>query len=329
MKLRLAMPLLVVVLVGLTGCLSMDVAMLINPPLTERELEPAEGFTSNRILLLDLNGFVTSEAEGTFGKVNTCSPDFVRAVLKQAENDHRIKALVLRIDSPGGEVTASDLIYHELRAFRERRGIPVIASVMGMGTSGAYYIACAGDEIYVHPTSIVGSIGVIAFFPNLEGLANKIGYEHTVIKSGDLKDMTDPLKPMKPEVRTILQQTIDSMYERFVEVVAAGRPGLGGAENVRKLADGRIYTPQQAVKHRLVDGVCYLPDAIAAAKKAAGIRDARVVTYAYSQRRDLTIYSPAAAAKGLDFKLVDLNVDHLAGLTRAGFYYLWQPNGID
>ncbi len=310
-------------LVG-TGCMSIDIKSLLTPSLKERVVEPAR--TRNKILLLDIRGVIMSgEAEGPFSVVTRCTPEGVKAELALAERDKEIKAVVLRIDSPGGDVTASDVIHHEISAFKERTGIPVYASILGLGASGGYYIACAADRIFVHPTTVTGSIGVIAVFPKLRAMADKIGYDQRVFKSGDMKDMGSVLQEMSPEEAAVVQQIVNTLYEQFLAVVAESRPGIE-AEALRGLADGRVFTAPQAVDHRLVDGVAYLPEVLTLVKSAAGVEKAKVVAYVYGGGDDTNIYS-GSAARGRQQLLGGLHVDlgALVPETRTGFFYLWSP----
>ena len=153
----------------LCGCASVDLLSVLQPKLREVTLQQSEHgrFRSNRILLLDVSGIIASRPPGFFSLVDRCDPDTVKAVLTKAERDPRVKAVVLRIDTPGGAVSPTDTIYHELCEFRRRTGRPVLAAIMGIGCSGGYYIAAAADRIYASPSAVTGSIGVIATFPRL------------------------------------------------------------------------------------------------------------------------------------------------------------------
>ncbi len=310
----------------LSGCVWVDMASLLSPSLEEVTLQKAERFTLNKILLVDIRGFIASQPPGRFYQQERCVPDAVKAALNKAEQDERIKAVILRIDTPGGGVTATDMIHHEIRAFKERTGRPVVAAIMGVGCSGGYYIANAADRIYAHPTSVTGSIGVLACFPDLHGLAGKVGYEQTVIKSGPMKDMGNPLRTMPEEEQAIFQQMVDTMYGQFLDRVVAGRSGFTSREQLKPVADGRIYTARQALELKLIDRIAYLDEVIREVKREAGLRDAHVVAYQRGLNDDATIYSAAAAPRGLP-GMVNVDLSALLGSTRAGFYYLWQPGG--
>ncbi len=309
---------------SLSGCVTVDLESLVRPRLQEHVVEKAREKTRDKILLIDVSGILSSRP-GRFGFIPRTTPGEIKTALNRAELDKNIKAVILRVDSPGGEVTASDMIHQELVRFKARTGLPVYASIMGLGASGGYYVSTAADKIYAHPTTVTGSIGVIARFPKVKKLADKVGYEEVIIKSGKLKDLAHPLKDMSEEERKILEDMISELFDRFLDVCVAGRPGLGSREEVRALADGRIYTARQAKKHRLIDDISYLPDVIARIKKAAGLRYAHVVTYRYGRGSDLNIYARGGASVGDKPPLVHLDLGRLFGSGRAGFYYLWLP----
>lgn len=313
--------LLVPAFVLASGCVTVDLEGLVHPRLTERRIQEAERRTRDKVLLLDLRGII-AEREARMGPDRT-TPETFKAALNRAAKDNRIKAVVVRVDSPGGWVTASDVIHQELKRYKARAKVPVYASIMGLGASGAYYVSTAADRIYAHPTSVVGSIGVIARFPKVRGLADKVGYDEVILKTGELKDMGHPLKDMPEEARRILQATIEEMFDRFLGVCARGRPGLGSKEAVRPLADGRIFTARQALENKLIDGVGYLEDVIGRVKKAAGIRHAHVVTYRRGGGAESNIYSKAAERPPVPSLHVDLG--GALGGASPGFFYLWLP----
>ncbi|MEK6694730.1 MAG: signal peptide peptidase SppA, partial [Nitrospirota bacterium] len=247
----------------------------------------------------------------------------VKEELTMAAEDGQIKALLLRINSPGGTVTASDVIYHELTAFKARRKIPIVAVIMDVGASGGYYVASAADRIVMHPTSVTGSVGVIMLRVNAEGLLQKIGVEANAIKSGSKKDIGSPFRPMSEEEREIFQVMINGFQARFLEVVTKARSGLT-PERLKLIADGRVLTGPQAVQLGLADQTGYLDDGIAAARQLAGVADARVIIYARPGAYKHNIYSSASGPSTLE-SLANLDV---MGLVRGGtpqFLYLWMP----
>ncbi|OLB03962.1 MAG: signal peptidase [Nitrospirae bacterium 13_2_20CM_62_7] len=303
----------------LSGCITINLLPGAGP-LEEKQLS---GSGTYKVLMVELSGLISSrESEGLVEQPNPVA--HLKEELTRAANDSKVKALVVRINSPGGTVTASDVLYHELRAFKEKRKIPVIASIMDVGASGGYYVAVAADKIMVHPSSVTGSLGVIMLTVNARGLLEKIGLEATAVASGPKKDMGSPFRTMTDEERAIFQGVIDSFYQRFLSVIQEGRRNLT-PEEIRKLADGRIYSGEQAKALGLVDSVGYLDDAIELAKRQAGLTDARVVVYRRPGEYRNNIYSRVleggsgwTALSGLD----------LMAIVRGGtpqFMYLWMP----
>jgi protease-4 len=281
------------------------------------------GTGKDKVLLMDISGVISSENKDGFYS----SPGMLATVkeeLERAGKDERVKAIVVRINSPGGTVTASDIIYHELKNFKTGRKIPVVASIMDVGASGGYYIASAADAVLAHPSSVTGSIGVIMLTVNARGLLEKVGVETNAVTSGPRKDMGSPFRAMLPEERAIFQGVIDGFYQRFLQVVQEGRPGLSG-DLIKKLADGRIYSGDQAKASGLVDDIGYLDDAVELAKKKAGLTEARVVTYRRPGEYQNNIYSRIMGPGPTLSTLANLD---LLSMVRGGspqFMYLWMP----
>src|SRR5438445_9901908 len=224
--------------------------------------------------MMDIYGVISEK--GSSNRLSE-SEDLVARIKEEltlAAEDSRIKALLLRINSPGGTVTASDVIYHEISEFKAKQKVPVVAVIMDIGASGGYYVAVAADRIIAHPTSVTGSVGVIMLRVNAEGLLQKIGVEAGAMKSGAKKDIGSPFRPMSEEERAIFQSMINGFQSRFLEVVTKGRKALP-TDQLKLIADGHVLTGPQAVQFGLVDQVGYLDDGIAAAKKLAGLADAR------------------------------------------------------
>lgn len=306
----------------MAGCVAVDVTSLLEMnKLEEVTVQKAKSWiTLSKVLMIDVSGMIIEEAGGLFGGI-TCTPMFMKAVLNKAEDDSDIRAVILRIDSPGGTVGASELIAREVAQFRKRTGIPVHAQINGLGCSGAYYIAAACDRINIQPSAISGSIGVIAMFPKYRRLADKIGFEQVVIKSGKLKDIGSGMRDMTEEERAVLQGVIDENYQGFLSWILQHRPQVGDREALVKIADGRIYTAKQAVEQKLADRICFLDETIEGAIAAAGLSDAEVVTYGYSESEDANIYSPSTLASPLR---LNVNLPQPVN-ARNGFYYLWLP----
>lgn len=208
-----------------------------------------------------------------------------------------VQALVLRVESPGGGVAASQEIHDYLTRIKDS-GIPIVVSMGAVAASGGYYISCPADSIIANPGTLTGSIGVIMSFSNLEELFGKIGVDFDVIKSGKFKDTGSWSRPMTDEERAMLQATIDDIHSQFVEAVASGR-GMT-TDNVAALADGRIFSGRQALEAGLVDGLGTLEDAIATAGRMAGIEgEPRVQEPVKSKRLTLLDLLTSAASQVL------------------------------
>lgn len=325
--LALMRPIALVLVIGLAlaGCsvISVDLTPRIRP-LTE---ETVEGRGTAKILLMDLSGFISEESVSpglTIGPQPARVPTLVRIreELKKAGKDGDVRALVLRINSPGGTVTASDIIYREIEAFKERKKIPVVTVMMDLGASGGYYVALAGDTIVAHPTTVTGSIGVIMLTVNAQGLLEKIGVSASAIKSGPRKDMGSPFRQITDEERAIFQSVIDELQRQFVAKVAERRKLP--LDSVRQLADGRIYTAEQALAAKLIDQIGYMEDAIRTARRAAGVQEARVIVYHRPREYRATYYAQAAASEPrLDAALSQFMT--LMGGFGPRFMYLWWP----
>jgi protease-4 len=294
-------------------------------PLQEKTVD---GEGRDKVLLVDVREVITDlPTKRALGLVKEESTvDRLQSVLAKAEDDDRVKAVVLRINSPGGGVTASDVIYGELRRFKQERRVPVIASLGDLAASGGYYVACAADRIVAHPTTVTGSIGVILMNVNLEGMLGKIGVRAETFKAGEHKDLLSPFRGASEEERQIVQRILDGLHARFVAIVRESRPKLDRAR-LAELTDGRILDAEQALQAGLVEQIGDLRAAIAAAREAAGIEQARVVVYHRPGEQPENIYSPSGQ---VSLQVNVLPVD-LAGLAGSGprFMYLWAPRLVE
>jgi protease-4 len=213
------------------------------------------GFGS-KVAVIDLSGEIVD------------SQDFIRQLKKWNDNSS-IKAIVIHINSPGGDVAASQEMYREIRKAREKSGKPIIASLASVAASGGYYVACAADTIVANPGTLTGSIGVILSFPTAKKLLDKIGVSWETIKSGELKDVGNFARPMSPEDARMLQAVIDDTYQQFIEAVAEGRNRP--KEQIYPLADGSVFTGRQAYNLGLVDTLGSFEDAVSIAGQMAGL----------------------------------------------------------
>lgn len=313
----------IALIVLLNGCANLEIPLL--QPLGELRERTIEGEGSAKLLLMDITGFISEKERSGALRERPSMVAEVKEALRKAEKDRDVAGVILRINSPGGTVTASDIILHELLAFKARRKVPIYACIMGIGTSGGYYIATAADEISAHPTAITGSIGVIVMRFNVEGLMGKIGVSEKTVKSGEKKDLFSPFRPATPEEEKIMQDIINSLHKRFVDIVLA-RPGAPLTRpEVEKLADGRIYTADQAAAARLIDRIGYLDDTVAAMKKKLNLKEARVVAYFRPGSYRGTIYSGSSPETPVMFNLININADGVDLLTGTQFMYLWEP----
>jgi len=218
-----------------------------------------------------------AEESGLFGRF-TDPVGEVLACIQNASQDESVMAIILEVDSPGGEVTASDLIYKALLDFKQARpGRKVVALFENVAASGAFYIAMAADAIIAHPTTLTGSIGVLISALNAKALGDKIGVRDVTIKSGANKDLLNPLRDTTEEERALLQQVVDEMHDRFVSLVAKGRNLDESA--VRPLADGRILTARQALAARFVDEIGYWDDAVRRTAQLVGAPEIKIFKY--------------------------------------------------
>jgi protease-4 len=287
-------------------------------PLREHVLA---GEGRDRVLLIDLSGEISdqeSERLGVVAREGTVS--LVDAALRAAEKDKRVKAVILRVNSPGGTVTASDILYTRLMAFKAERQIPLYAVIMDIGASGAYYASLAADQIIAHPTAVVGSIGVIFQSVSLAGLLGKVGVTNQTVKTGEMKDLGSPLTTMSAEQREIVEKLIGEMHQRFVGLVRERRPTLT-AEMDRVMRDGRVFSAGQALAGGLVDDVDYLEGAIERAKRAAGLGTATVIEYRQPDDYARGIYARGGTSP-LQVNLLNLETPRSAA---PRFLYQWIP----
>ncbi|MCX8071991.1 MAG: signal peptide peptidase SppA [Candidatus Binatia bacterium] len=295
-------------------------------PLIERKLE---GRGRDKVVLVEISRLIVSaERPGFLGSRGQSLLARVREELKRAEEDDRVRALVLRINSPGGTVTASDTLYHEIREFAAKSGRPVVAHLLDVGTSGAYYVALAADEIVASPTTVTGSIGVLLAGVNVSGLLDKIGVKDQTLKSGALKDAGSPLRPMTPADEAVLLGILSAMHERFLSLVKERRPQVV-PESWDKIRDGRVFYASEALALGLVDRIGYLDEAIERAKQLAQVTEATVVTYRRPSQYAENIYSVAGSAETPLLPLWKvLGTDLSWFFGGPEFWYVWLPEPV-
>lgn len=228
-----------------------------------------------KIAVIPLSGSIAGAGQQSFLMGAVISPGLVRDYLDRAESDFLVKAVVLRIDSPGGSAAASQEIASTIRNFKETTGKPVVISMGDQATSGGYYISAYADRIVANPSTLTGNIGVISQFIYIEGFLEKLGMEMEIIKSGEYKDMG--LRPLSPAEREIMQIINDELYGQFISTVAEGRKL--SISDVEDLATGQIYTGTQALSLGLVDELGGLDRATELAEELAGVTGAQIEEY--------------------------------------------------
>lgn len=256
-------------------------------------------FGGNKVALIDIDGVITDSKE-------------VIEQLEKHRTNPAVKAIVLRISSPGGGVSPSQEIYEEIVKTRQVNNKPVVASMGGLAASGGYYIASAADVIVANPGSITGSIGVLLQVPNISGLLEKVGIKSVVVKSGEHKDLASPTREMTEAERKILQRLLDDVHDQFINVVSKERKL--DRKKVEALADGRIFSGREAQSLGLVDQLGNLQDAIQRAATIAGIPGKPTVIQVRKRRFFMLDLLTGAAPFGVGLPIAPLptfSVDYL------------------
>ncbi len=294
-------------------------AVVRRPPFEAEQLvEARSSATRDRIVQIDVAGIITGE-RGAGSMVED-----IKRALKQAVADPRVKAIVLRIDSPGGEVTASDTLHAAVKEAAAKK--KVVAYLDSVAASGGYYVACGAERIVAHPTGITGSIGVIMSGFGVQGLMEKAGVESRTFKSGSMKDAGAMSRAMTDAEKAFFQDLVMQSYERFVGIVSAAR-GLPVEDLKNGIADGRVLLGEAAVADGLVDEAGYIESAYAAARQLARISDAEVVRYTRtpSLRDLLGLLGKAGESAGAEAVKVRVEVPGLGDspMRPGRCYFLW------
>ena len=257
--------------------------------LEEQTLKPGKGWSAPKVALIEVEGMIANSQSGGLLQATENPVSRFSQQMDRAAADEDVKAVVLRVNSPGGTVTGSDTMYGIVKRFRERTKKPVVAAAQEVSASGAYYVSLASDRIYAQPTSVIGSIGVIFSVVEFQGALSKLGINSTSIKSGTLKDMGSPFKALDDNERGVMQEMVDEYFTRFATLVRERRPNLSEAAvaNVAEyrkdgytgVFSGRVYSGETAKKLGLVDEVGTLEESIADAKKMENETNAAVVAY--------------------------------------------------
>ena len=316
---RLHLVAFLIALGSTTACVSIELPFGQRPALEEAVVLGSEG---PKIVMLDLTGAISmAGSSGVFGLGgNESLPARLRQQLDLARRDPEVKALLLRIDSPGGTVIASEVLYDEVMRWKQATGRPVVAQMMGVAASGGYYVAMAADWVRAYPSTVTGSIGVIFVDLNIAGLLEKVGVQDETITSGPFKDAGSPFRPVRPDEREQLRSVLVDMYDQFVQVVDRGRPELDVAR-IRELADGRIYSARQARAAGLIDAIGDLPSAVDSAREIAGISGpSRLIVYHRGGPPPENLFSAA-----LPTRPEPAIRSWADALPQPGFFYLWSP----
>ncbi|MHC5003996.1 MAG: signal peptide peptidase SppA, partial [Planctomycetota bacterium] len=284
------------------------------------------GTSAAKVAMIDVTGLMADAETSGLLADNENPVALLSESLERARVDSSVSAVILRINSPGGTVTASDVMYRDVVRFRDETGKPVVVLMGEVAASGGYYLACAGDRVIAHPTSITGSIGVIIQTINVAEGMKRIGVRAESITSGPNKRMGSPLEPMPEEHRELLQGIVDEFYAGFRAVVVEARSGLSPGD-LDWVTDGRVVTGNRAAEVGLVDATGDLHDAFASAKELASLPRARLVKYHRATQRVGSPYArtpaPPAAAQ---LNVLQLNLDGGPLREGTGFYYLWDPS---
>ena len=292
-------------------------------------IEPAESRTRDRVAVIDVSGMIlNARVPGLLSEGENPLSVF-HEQLQKAAKDKYVKAVVLRLNTPGGAVAASDMMYREVLDFKKATGKPVVVVMMDVAASGGYYLACAGDHIVAYPSTVTASIGVIFQTMSLQPALSNIGIQTEAITSGPNKDAGSPFSELTDGHRAVYQQMVDTFYADFTEIVRAARPGISEGD-FKEVTDGRVVTGRRAMEVGLVDELGDLYDGFAKAKALAGIKDASLVRYHRPLSYVGSPYTRAndgqPQANSTQFNLLQFNMDGaLGGLPSSCFYYVWQP----
>ena len=283
----------------------------------------AGGPQSPRVAILDVDGLILNQNFTGPGSVGENPVATFREKLEAAACDPRVRAVVIRVNSPGGGVAASDLMAEELKRFRRVTGKPTVASMLDVATGGALYLAVGCDRVVALPTTITGGVGALFNHPNLKRFEATYNIFHDSVKSGDKLDMGTVSENLTPETRALFQEMTDEFRDQFVNRVAACRPSMK-AQDRAVLNDGRVFPAQKALALRLIDSLGYPDDAVAEAERVAGVPGAEVVLFEREGYPARSIYSSAPNTP-LQATLAPFSLPGIERAKLPTFLYLWQP----
>lgn len=284
----------------------------------------AAGCEASRITIVDVDGLILNQNLTGIYSVGENPVSAFREKLEMAAGDPKVRGVVLRIHSPGGGVTASDILAEELRRFRQATNKPVVACLMDVATGGAYYLAVGCDRVVALPTSITGGVGALINLTNLEDAMAQLNLRVQPIKAGEHVDMGSVASPLSDEARALFQEMADGFRDRFAARVAQRRPAMSEADR-RTIADGRIVAASQALRLHMIDQIGYVDDAIAEAERLAGAPGSEVVFFERAGHPTRSIYAIVPNVP-LQSEMIPFSYPGLDRSKLPTFLYLWQPD---
>lgn len=311
---------------GIRGTVDVRLPAAVDPgPVVPRIVRPGRsGPDAPRIALVDVDGLLLNQNLTGLYSVGENPVSAFREKLEAAARDPRVLGVVLRINSPGGGVAATDLMAEELRRFRQDSGKPAVASLLDLATGGAYYLAVGCDRIVALPSTITGALGALVNHANLEDAMAQLNVRVEAIKAGDLVDMGTVTAPLTDESRALFQEMTEGFRDRFVEKVSQGRPAMTRGDH-QAIADGRIVVATRALKLGMIDVLGYPDDAIKEAERLAGTLGAEVVIFQRAGYPARSIYAVMPNTP-MQNDLIPLSYPGLERSKLPTFLYLWQPD---
>ena len=323
MSIRIVLLLCLSSLLTACGPMTLVIGNTTDQKLKTKVVQRDAGHIQGRVAIIDITGTITNYAKPGLLREGENPVSLMYEKLQAARNDSKVKAIILRINSPGGTVTASDAIYRQVMQFKQQTHKPVIALFMDVAASGGYYVACAADRIVTYPTAITASIGVILQTVSVKPALQRWGIEPHAFTSGPNKAAGSPFENLTDEQAQILQQTVDDFYARFLHTVKTSRPTIKPSD-IPWLTDARIVTGSTAVQVGLADELGDLQSAYQLAKEMAGIKQAELVRF---HRPLQYVGSPYASAPvnvpQTQINIASMDLSSTLAQHGDGFYYLW------
>jgi len=292
--------------------------------------------TRNSMAIINITGLIVNGHQSQLLGHGIHPVSQLQEKLEAAHKDRNVKAIILRLNTPGGTVTASDIMYREVLRFKKRSGKPVIVLMMDVAASGGYYISCASDHIVAYPSTVTGSIGVILQTFSFKPLMDKIGVDSDALTSAKNKAAGSMFEKLEDEHRQILQGMVDDFYKRFVEIVRENRPNIP-ADQFEMVIDGRVFSATRAKELGLVDQLGDIYDAWDVAKEKAGVEHANLSIFHRLSASPASPYASTPVGRavgssgsqvppgGTQINFAQINIGDLFQRRASGFYYIWSP----